>query len=351
MRPLLLVGLLTACLLDTDVGDDTGPVEMGDAVRILWPSDGDVADNPVTFRYATTGEAVTVAFSCDGWDLQEAPLAVAPGEHTFTYDFLGVNFARTVVLEGFDVAGGLVARDTVRFIPDEGWLPPEPGFNGFVIGAINDTSLYPKDGTFPYCWSYTGEACGEAWGMIWGGSYLGEDLFPGGGDCFCSGHTLEVFLDAYLRWQAAHDAPTGDPFGALTVDDVDLGVFYQWWQGFGAGSYASAADAFEEVGIGVRLREDEWPSAVPGDFVNLSRSTGSGHSVIFIDWEWWGDEIVGLRYYGCNGSGESHPLPDDPDIQVDLSGPSFRTEWFEGHGGSVLPEFLFVGHPWDPADL
>ena len=353
MRPLLLA-LLAACWPDADVGpsgDDTATAEVGDAVRILSPSDGDVADNPVTFRYVTTEEAVTVAFSCEGWDLQDAPIRVEPGAHAFTYDFAGVNYTRTVVLEGYDAAGDLVARDAVAFIPDEGWLPPEEGFNRYVVEAINDTSLYPKDGTYPYCWSSYGDECGEAWGMIWGGSYLGEDLFPGGGDCFCSGHTLEVFLDAYARWQAANDADIDDPYGALTVDDVDVGTFYQWWQGFGEGTYASAAHAFEAVGIGYLLDESEWPTAVTGDFVNLSRSTGSGHSVIFVDWERQGDEIVGLRYYGCNGSGDSHPDPQDPDVQYDVPGPSFRTEWFEGHGGTVLPEYLFVGHPWDPADL
>jgi hypothetical protein len=351
VRTLPVFVLLSACLTDSDVSRDTGPVEIGDAVRILAPSDGDVADNPVSFRYTTTAEAVTVAFSCEGWDLVDAPFEVEPGTHSFTYDFLGVNFARTVVLEGYDATGDLVARDVVTFIPDEGWLPPEAGFNRYVVEAINDTSLYPKDGTWPYCWSATGDECGEAWGMIWGGSYLGEDLFPGGSDCFCSGHTLEVFLDAYRRWQSANDTSVREPFGALGVDDVDLGTFYQWWQGYGEGDWASAATAFESAGIGVLLTEREWPSAATGDFVNLSRSSGSGHSAILVDWLWQGDEIVGLRYYACNGAGESHPDPEDPDLQNEVSGPSFRSEWFEGNGGTVLPEYLFVGHPWDPGDL
>ncbi|MBN1336878.1 MAG: hypothetical protein JXB39_13050 [Deltaproteobacteria bacterium] len=351
LLPLLLV---PGCWLDSDVWDppdDTGLFEMGDAVRILFPSDGDVAENPVTFRYLTTEEAVTVAFSCEGWGLQETPIPVEAGSHAFTYDFLGANRTRTVVLEGHDAEGRIVARDTVAFIPDEGWLPPETGFNRYVVEAINDTSLYPKDGTWPYCWSHDGDDCGAAWGMIWGGAYLGMDLFPGGGDCFCSGHTLEIFLDAYERWQGQNDAPIDDPYGMLTVDDVDVGVFYQWWQGFGAGDFASAAQAFEVTGIGVLLQPDEWDTAVTGDFVNLSRSTGSGHSVILVDWVWQRDRIVGLRYYSCNGSGDSHPDPDDPDIQYEVSGPSFRTEWFEGYGGTVLPAYLFVGHPWDPADL
>ena len=60
---------------------------------------------------------------------------------------------------------------------------------------------------------------------------------------------------------------------------------------------------------------------------------------------YWG---VGIRYYGCNGSGQSCPDSEDPENTWGNSGPSFITEYFEGHGGSVLPTYLFIGRVFLP---
>ena len=61
--------------------------------------------------------------------------------------------------------------------------------------------------------------------------------------------------------------------------------------------------------------------------------------------------MTGLRYYSCNGSGDSHPDPGDPENSSGNSGPSFITEMFSGHGGSVLPSYVFIGHTFDPAEI
>jgi hypothetical protein len=231
-------------------------------------------------------------------------------------------------------------------------IPSQPGFNNYTVRAINDWNLYPKDGTFPYCWAYYGDDCGDMWGQIHDGFYGGECLFGGGGDCFCSGHTLEIFLSAYQLWQQDHDVAEEVPFshgdGTLTVDSVDVGDFYQHWQGFGVATYASSADAFESAGIGENLYEEDWDDVLPGDYVNLSRSNSTGHAVIFVDWIEEGGEKVGLRYYGCNGSGDSCPDPEDEENTTGNSGPSYRTELFEGHGGNVLPGWLFIGRAFLP---
>ncbi len=339
---------------DPPTDPDTGePEPDSPSVHILSPTDGGVAENPVTFRFETTGsgEITYVVFICEGWRLHEDDIAVSPGIDTFTYDFNGVNYQREVILTGYGDDDEPVSQDSVAFIPDEGWLAEEQGFNRYVVYAINDTSLYPKDGTYPYCWSYYGSVCGDMWGMIWGGWYLDEHLFDGGYDCFCSGHTLEIFLNAYERYQADHDLEFWEPYGSLTIDDVDLGAFYQYWQGYGITYEASAAAAFEYAGIGEELPPSRWDEATTGDFVNLSRSTGSGHSVIFVDWVYEAGKRVGLRYYACNGSGDSHPDDTDPDNVSNVSGPSFVTEYFQGSGGTVLPSYLFIGHPYDPTTL
>ncbi|MBM4370385.1 MAG: hypothetical protein FJ098_01940 [Deltaproteobacteria bacterium] len=312
-------------------------------VTILAPADGILVPNPVTFEYLASPGVAAVAFYADGFPMRERPF---PPTDRYGYRFAGVNVLRQVELVGLDAGGREVARDEVAVLPSEGYLVEPTGFNRFVIRAINDWSLYPKDGRYPYCW----RDCPGSVGMIHDVAYLGELRWHAGGHCVCTGHTLEVFLDAYRRWQAETGAPDDLPFGGLTRDQI-RGEFYQHWQGYGVARTASSADALESAGIGYNLYPEQWNEALPGDFLNISRSSGTGHAVIFIRWVTDDeDRIVGVRYYGCNRRGDSHPDPDDPHNRR-VSGPSFVTERFEGWGGSLLPDYVFLGRVLDPSDL
>jgi len=349
--------LITLCLdggpdadADADADSDSGPE--GPWVSIDYPAQDEHAQDPVTFEFTAGGGVALVGFFVDAeeWPLQGEPFPADQG--TLTWDFSEVNYPRDVTLIGYDAEGSPIAEDSVTFVPlDESCaLGPQPGFNEYTIRAINDWTRYPKDGTYPYCWGETW--CGDMWGQIHDGYYGGELLFDGGGDCFCSGHTLEIFLAAYRLWLDDHGLEEDHLFQAggstLALGSVDVGEFYQWWQGFGVASYASSADAFETAGIGEVIDEEDWDEVLPGDYVNLSRSTGSGHAVIFVAWVEEAGERIGLRYYGCNGSGASCPDPGDPLNTTGNSGPSYITELFEGEGGTVLPEWLFIGRVFLP---
>jgi len=322
---------------------------------IVFPEEGDEVLNPVTFEFYGGGGVETVEFECDGWPLQQEPIPISEQQNAWhTYSFSGVNFERTVVLKGFDEEGEWVVTDEVTFTPiQEGCsIPVQPGFNEYTVRAINDWSRFPKDGTYPYCWEYYGQSCGATWGHIHDGYYATESMFPGGGDCFCSGHTLEIFLWAYRLWLAENGLSEDVLFeysgNVLSAGEVDVGHFYQRWQGFGVADYASSADAFEEAGIGANLYQGDWDDVLPGDYVNLSRNNGTGHAVIFVDWVWEGGQRAGLRYYGCNSSGDSCPDSGDPENTTGNSGPSFKTEYFSTHGGSVLTTYLFIGRVYLP---
>lgn len=324
-------------------------------VTIVYPTQGAQVANPVTFLFEAGGGVQTVWFEVDGYPIQTDPIPVAQGSHT--YKFTGVNTPRHVVLQGRDLSNTPVASDEVDFTPVSCVLPDQPGFNHYTVAAINNAQEYPKDGSSPYCWESQGSTCGAHWGMVHDGLYTGEKIFEGGGDCFCSGHTLEIFLRAYRLWQkdkgvadtvpfavGSHQLLTGDidPYGSLG------GHFYQYWQGFGITNEASSAEAFAQYGIGKSFTESEWDQALAGDYVNLSRSTGSGHAVIFVAWVMEGGQRVGLRYYGCNSSGDSCPDSEDPLNSSGNSGPAFKTELFDGMGGTVLPQYLFIGRVFEP---
>jgi hypothetical protein len=331
---------------DGDVVDDGS----GEAwVRIVSPRPDEEVLNPVTFVFEASPEVAWVELTADDWPLHDEPLPADSGRHA--YSFSGVNRPRTVVLTGFSSAMEWLAETSVTFVPiEEGLLPEPDGFNRYVVRSINDLEMFPKDGTYPYCYR---DDCAPwvdiYYGMVHDAYYLGEFLFEGTGMCYCCGHTLEVFLDAYRRYQDDRGVDRSVPYGPLGIDDVNRGLFYRHW--FGIDMESDAGAALEEYGIGETLPADRWDEAIPGDFVMFSRSSGSGHAVIFVDWIRGGGEITGIRYYGCNGGGDSHPDPDDPENTSDNSGPSFVTEMFDGHGGRVLPSYVFVGHPYDPDDL
>ncbi len=305
--------------------------------------------NPVTFRWRAGSGVATVTLAVNGTKIHRGQLPADQG--SLTYDFSPGGSQMTAVLTGYDPDQLEVASDQIRFTPLATLCPmdPETGFNGYVVEAINDWNVFPRDGTYPYCW--TGD-CGGPWGQIHDGYYAGDLVFVGGEDCFCSGHTLELFLRAFDLFLQDNDLPDTTLFthdaNKLTLDDLYLGEFYQYWQGWGVTDYASAADALVWEGIGVELLEEDWPEVRPGDFVNIWRTNGSGHSVIFVNWIEEDGLVVGFRYYGCNTSGDRCPDPDDPANDRGISGPSFDEEYFEWAGGDVIPELLFIGRPFLP---
>ena len=354
---------MTGCVQEDDSNDPalrenleaettpTPPVPASGNIYLgFWtPGDGDTVVNPVTFRWHAGSGVDTVSFSSDGEPLHSGLLPA--DRESFTYDFDGLGFEKTVTLTGYDANREPVASDQIRITPVDTLCPLEAqtGFNGYVIEAINDWRLFPRDGTYPYCWS--GD-CGGIWGQIHDGYYASEFLFEGGDDCFCSGHTLELFLLAYELFQADHGLAEDTLYthgdAQLTVDEVYLGEFYQYWQGWGVADYASAADALVTQGLGEELFEDQWDDVMPGDFVNIWRTDGSGHSVIFVSWLEEDGVKVGLRYYGCNTSGETCPDSGDPANRWGFSGPSYNEEYFERAGGRVMEDLLFIGRAYLP---
>ncbi|MCA9240833.1 MAG: hypothetical protein KDA37_11565 [Planctomycetales bacterium] len=59
------------------------------------------------------------------------------------------------------------------------------------------------------------------------------------------------------------------------------------------------AYAAQELGVG---REVPLEKARPGDFVQLWRASGSGHSVVLVDWVREDGRVVGMKYRSSQGS-------------------------------------------------
>ncbi|MBN1476187.1 hypothetical protein JXA47_05505 [Candidatus Sumerlaeota bacterium] len=158
---------------------------------------------------------------------------------------------------------------------------------------------YPTDGTYPYEWTGTG--------ITQDLYYLGVKILSNtsGNSTHCSGITFETFLLTYENHLATQGLdPTID---GLTVSSIE--TFRKVWYGVTDYEHQSTL-AIETWDLGFRL--DDLEDARPGDFIQLWRHSGSGHSCIF---QGWGrddqDQINRLYHWSSQGSTDGIGFNDE----------------------------------------
>lgn len=287
-------------------------------VSIVSPSDGATVSNPVTFVVEASDDVEAVRLEADGWELG----TVAPGE-LLTYEFSGTGYEREVSALGL-VGEGVVADDAIALTVDPGTTPEASNFNDLVLNLLEG---YPTDGTHDYYWP-TG---GDWYGVTQDITYLGEVVAEGdpAGRCYCVGLTWEVYMRAFEE----ADAMTGGDgsLNGLDVDDltdfrIDWFVRDLWGDGEGV--------ALENYGLGDRVTR--WADLQPGDFIQFWRYSGSGHSVIFLDWETDSDgDITGIYYWSTQSS---------------TDGIHTNSEYFGSGGSSIDPSYFYAARGRMPED-
>jgi hypothetical protein len=172
--------------------------------------------------------------------------------------------------------------------------PALPEFNRYVM---NVAQSYPADGTHRYWWPRGKEGRG------WGGNV--RDLFYEGklvakgdkkGRAFCCGLTFEVFVQAWQKLCAVYGKPARLPKVDGKQDFLELRGS---WFG-NDGNRKTHMRTIVEYGLGRRIRDLE--EARAGDFLQLWRQNGSGHSVIFLSWVREKKRIIGVRYWSTQKS-------------------------------------------------
>ncbi len=168
--------------------------------------------------------------------------------------------------------------------------PALPEFNRLVLDVA---AVYPTDGTHDYWWPRGGESSYD--GCTEDLQLLGERVMEGEPQrrTFCCGLTIEVFLKAYNQWIEMH----GVANPSLTPENWPR--FQRVWFVLETNGPGPSA-ALEEFGLGRTIERDE---VLPGDFVQIWRRTGSGHSVVFLDWV--RDDagaVTGFRYWSAQPS-------------------------------------------------
>ena len=201
--------------------------------------------------------------------------------------------------------------------PEARRAPTEADFRRHLLAVID---TYPTDGTHGYHWPRpdTGRWLGNTRRLEYAGTVLSEG--DPQGRCHCSGITFEVFFRAWARWCGENERS----FRILDLDVAGVRRLQRQWFGVG-GDRKTLLTAVTKNDLGRRITDLE--QAREGDFVQLWRHSGSGHSCVLRTWIREDEKIVGLRYWSTQGS---------------TNGIGERVERFGESGSAVRRDELYV---------
>jgi len=166
---------------------------------------------------------------------------------------------------------------------------------------------------------------GAGYDSTWKGTGSPEDvvvqgttiLAKGKHGTYCSGFTFAVAMRVAERRKLLAKCTA-----------AEARRFQREWFGATASSREKqCVVAAQSLGIGV---EKTLKEAQPGDFVQLWRANGTGHSVVSLRWISQGGEVIGLEYRSSQGS---------------TGGIGNRTEYFtdaQGTAGTILRDRTYV---------
>lgn len=178
----------------------------------------------------------------------------------------------------------------------------------------------------------------------------------GGTRTMCVAAVMEVMLTAMSIW--AEDRGDDSVFAFLPIESWETlrpnHIKAHIWVDHGLQSYGTA-DALRHFRMGENVPFEQLR---PGSFINLNRTTGTGHAVVFLafidaqgrELEAWTPEVIGFKYFSSQGGGA-----------VGAGGLDFRYAIFSGKGSPSMPyrrdlniiystdqRYLNTGEMWSP---
>ncbi len=213
-------------------------------------------------------------------------------------------------------------EDSALFIISD---PEDVRFNDYVIDVLEE---YYRDGRYPYSW------VSGYHGVTQDLYYLDSKIASANPDSshstYCSGVTFEVYFRSITRMLS--DLGLGEDINGLTYTNIKnfMSIWYvQSTLGDGPGL------ALQAYGLGDRI--ESMNNVIKGDFVQIWRTTGSGHSVIFMNWTTnTAGDTTGMRYWST---------------QTSTKGVNYNTEYFYGYGGSVDKAHTYYSRGRKPEDF
>jgi hypothetical protein len=172
--------------------------------------------------------------------------------------------------------------------------PPLPAAKDFSKLVMEIAKSYPTDGTHKYYWPKGGSWPGTTRDLFYGDTKIAE------GDpekrCYCCGITFEVFFRAYEKY--CKDAKK--PFKILDLDAKGVKDLRHEWFGPTEKDRKTVVTAVTKFKLG---KEIKLADAREGDFCQLWRHSGNGHSVIVLEVEKDSEgKPTALKYWSTQGS-------------------------------------------------
>lgn len=288
-------------------------------VTLTSPTAESYVYNPVTFVVAQSADIATVEIFVDG-----ASLGTTNSEGLLTAEVPGEGAAHFVEARGYNAAAQMRASDGINVTVEPGESLSGSGYNALVLDILQS---YATDGTHDYYWPADGGWYGTTRDVM----YRGTTVAYGdpAGRCYCVGLTWEVMLRAFDQ----ADSTTGGDGTLNGLSVSQLNEFRVDW--FVRDLYGDGVvTALENYGLGEQVRS--WTDVEPGDFVQFWRNSGSGHSVIFMDWETNSSgDVSGFRYWSTQSS---------------TDGIAYNSEYFGTTGSSVNASYFYVARALMPSE-
>ncbi|MCC5912441.1 MAG: hypothetical protein JJT76_18645 [Clostridiaceae bacterium] len=114
----------------------------------------------------------------------------------------------------------------------------------------------------------------------------------------CSGITFEVFYKA-MKQRNRYAGIQPDDFNSMNWEEL-FDFVLTWYAATGPKKNSNISIAVEKYGVGKSI--DRLQDARPGDFIDISRENGTGHTMVFLDWVKEGNKIIGLKYWSSQQS-------------------------------------------------
>ncbi len=206
-------------------------------------------------------------------------------------------------------------------LPNRGGSPSRlasQDLNAWVLDALDDY----QDGSYPYLLNTDyANYNGVTRNISYKNALIAKAHPSGNRASHCTGITFEVFFKA-MQSRNRDLSVAIDDFNGMSVSD--LRSFMQLWYVAGPKSSNNLAIAVERYGVGQRIHD--LADAKAGDFIDFSRTNGTGHTAVLINWIQQNGEIIGFKYWSSQGS---------------TGGISYNTEYFTPKG-SVMKSPVYI---------
>lgn len=287
-------------------------------VAFATPYDDAAVVSPVQLIPTASDGVVSIELLADG----ERVAVVSPGDVT-TLRTAHVGVLK-LTARGLDGAGALLTETSLDVTLRAPVPVAESPFNQRILDLI---ATYPDDGTYTYYWPSGTSWSGSTQDIYYQGALVADD--GGYSSCYCSGITWELYLETW-RGVAAEQGLSFDDLHGLSDADVKA-MRVDWYVRELDGPGPDVALSARGLGARVESLDD----LLPGDLVQFWRTSGSGHTVVFVGFEEDdAGDLIGLTYVSCQGASDGFGV---------------NTEYFGAFSGAIDPLLIFAGRATMPS--